>query len=236
MDHSAHGSHGQHGDHDGGTRVFGEGAESAEQLWDDKYREKSRVWSGRPNPQLVIEAPRPSRNGTTAADATAPNTALDLGCGEGADAIWLAQQGWAVTAVDVSAVALERAAGHAAESGVEERISFQRQDLATWRPDAEFGLVSSQYLHSPLLDWRASAVAAAGAVAPGGTLLVVGHYPHDEHPARETFYTPDELAVALGGVLGAWTVHVLETRERIVTGPDGASRTLIDTVLRATRP
>ncbi len=225
MDHSAHGTHGEHRDHDGGTRVFGEGAESAEQLWDDRYREQSRIWSGRPNPQLVVETagPAPVHNAT----------ALDLGCGEGADAIWLAQQGWAVTAVDVSAVALERAAAHAATSGVE--ISFQRQDLATWRPDTGFGLVSSQYLHSPLLDWRASVATAAGAVAPGGTLLVVGHYPQGQHAARETFYTPEELGAALEGVLDTWTVNVLETRERIVTGPDGESKTLVDTVLRATR-
>jgi len=225
--HTSGGQHGDGGNHDGGAHTFGAGAESAEQLWDDRYREQSRIWSGRPNPQLVVEAAGsvPGHNAT----------ALDLGCGEGADAIWLAQQGWAVTAVDVSAVALERASAHAAESAVAERISFQRQDLATWRPDTGYGLVSSQYLHSPLLDWRASAATAAGAVAPGGTLLVVGHYPQGQHPARETFYTPEELAAALDGVLDAWTVNVLETRERFVTGADGESRTLVDTVLRATR-
>jgi SAM-dependent methyltransferase len=217
--------------HDGGTRTFGAGAESppstsAEQLWDERYREQSRIWSGRPNPKLVAEA-----SGLVPAPGA---TALDLGCGEGADAIWLAQQGWTVTAVDVSAVALERAAGHAADSGVADRISFQRQDLAGWRPGTGFGLVSSQYLHSPLLDWRESAATAAGAVAPGGTLLLVGHYPHGQHSAREMFYTPEELAEALD--LASWTVQVLESRERSVTGADGEARTLIDTVLRATRP
>ncbi|NYD77442.1 SAM-dependent methyltransferase [Arthrobacter cupressi] len=226
MDHS--GDH-DGGKHDGGARTFGEGAGSAEELWDDRYREQSRIWSGQPNPQLVAEA------GSLVPDR-AQDTALDLGCGEGADAIWLAQRGWRVTAVDVSAVALERAAGHAADSGVEERITFERRDLATWRPGAGYGLVSSQYLHSSLLDWRASAAMAARAVAPGGTLLLVGHFPHGQHSAREMFYTPEELAEALDGVLGTWTVHVLETRERTVTGPDGESRTLIDTVLRATRP
>ncbi|WP_245953669.1 SAM-dependent methyltransferase [Arthrobacter silvisoli] len=231
MEHSGnHASHGQHdgGNHDGGAHAFGAGAGSAGQLWDDRYREQSRIWSGRPNPQLVVEMAGPVPEPGA--------TALDLGCGEGADAIWLAQQGWAVTAVDVSAVALERAAGHAAESGVAERITFRRRDLATWRPETGYGLVSSQYLHSPLLDWRASAVASAGAVAPGGTLLLVGHYPQGQHSAREMFYTPDELAAALDGVLDTWTVHILETRERIVAAPDGGSRTLVDTVLRATRP
>jgi len=226
--HGEHTSHGQHdgGSHDGGAHTFGAGAESAEQLWDDRYREQSRIWSGRPNPQLVVEMAGP----VPEPDATA----LDLGCGEGADAIWLAQQGWAVTAVDVSAVALERAAEHAAESDMAERISFQRQDLASWRPGTGYGLVSSQYLHSPLLDWRESVVTAAGAVAPGGTLLVVGHYPQGRHSAREMFYTPDELADALD--LSGWKVLALETRERIVSDPGGESKTLVDTVLRATRP
>lgn len=215
-----------HGGHRQGGLNLHEDADNAVDMWDGMYRERPKVWSGNPNPQLVAEA-----------SALEPGTALDLGCGEGADAIWLAEQGWRVTAVDVSAVALERAAGHAAESGVREKITFEQQDLSFWRPDAEFGLVSAQYLHSPLLDWRASAVAAAAAVAPGGTLLWVGHYPNGRHAGREMLYTEEQLAEAMEGVFanGEWTVHVLETRERTVTGPDGEAMPLIDVVLRASR-
>jgi SAM-dependent methyltransferase len=216
--------------HHGGPRAGGlnlhEDADNAVDMWDGMYRERPKVWSGKPNPQLVAETA-----------GLKPEAALDLGCGEGADAIWLAQQGWRVTAVDVSAVALERAAAHAAEPGVQEQIAFEQQDLASWRPDAQFDLVSSQYLHSPLLDWRATAAMAAGAVAPGGTLLLVGHYPHGRHAGREMLYTEKQLADALDSVLasGQWTVHVLEIRERTVTGPDGEAMPLIDTVLRASR-
>lgn len=220
--------------HDGDTHHAGpkpglnlhEDADNAVDMWDGMYRERPKVWSGKPNPQLVAEA-----------TGLEPGTALDLGCGEGADAIWLAQQGWRVTAVDVSGVALERAAAHAAESGVQERIVWQQQDLSGWTPEPVFDLVSSQYLHSPLLDWRATTAMAAGAVAPGGTLLLVGHYPHGRHAGREMLYTEKQLADALDGVLaaGQWTVHVLETRERTVTGPDGEAMPLIDTVLRASR-
>src|SRR5690606_32885701 len=97
-------------------------------------------------------------------------TALDLGCGQGDDAIWLARRGWRVTAVDVSATVLERAAGRAAAAGVEDAITWRRMDLAQTFPDGEFDLVASCYLHSPV-DLPRSAIlqAAAAAVAPGGT-------------------------------------------------------------------
>lgn len=92
---------------------------SAAQMWDEMYRSRAMIWSGEPNPQLIAEAaPLP------------PGTALDLGCGEGADAIWLASRGWKVTAVDVSAVALERAEAHAQERGQGGNITWVQQDLA----------------------------------------------------------------------------------------------------------
>ena len=91
----------------------------AERFWEDHYRRRGRVWSGRPNPVLV-----------DVVGSLRPGTALDLGCGEGGDAIWLARQGWRVTAVDVSATALDRAAADAATAGVADRIDFRQHDQA----------------------------------------------------------------------------------------------------------
>jgi methylase of polypeptide subunit release factors len=90
----------------------------AERFWEDRYRRRERVWSGRTNAVLV-----------DVAGSLQPGTALDLGCGEGGDAIWLAQQGWRVRAVDVSATALDRAAAEAATAGVVDRIDFHRPAL-----------------------------------------------------------------------------------------------------------
>ncbi|MQA95954.1 MAG: methyltransferase domain-containing protein [Streptosporangiales bacterium] len=103
-----------------------------------------------------------------------PGTALDLGCGEGADAIWLAEQGWTVTATDVSKVALDRAAAHARERGV--TVDWRRHDLAESFPEGTYDLVCAFFLHSPVDMPRDGILrSAAAAVAPGGVLLIVGH-------------------------------------------------------------
>ncbi|MEV7607558.1 class I SAM-dependent methyltransferase [Paenarthrobacter sp. NPDC089322] len=223
----------QSGTHEGGPRPGGlnlhEDAENAADMWDGMYRERPKVWSGNPNPQLVAEA----------ADLK-PGTALDLGCGEGADAIWLAEHGWTVTGMDVSAVALERAAAHAAKAGQTDRIAWQQQDLSQWTPEPAFDLVSAQFLHSPLLPWRDSVALAAAAVAPRGTLLVVGHHPHglpswSHHHDSGMFFTPEQLAGHLRLDREPWFVNVLTSRERTITGPDNQPATILDTVLRATK-
>ncbi|MBY8879775.1 SAM-dependent methyltransferase [Actinacidiphila acidipaludis] len=138
---------------------------SAEEYWDTRYGTE-RMWSGRPNAALVREAAE-----------LAPGTVLDLGCGEGGDAIWLAKQGWHVVAVDVSQVALDRGAEHAAEAGVPAgRIEWQRHNLADAFPAGTYDLVSTHFLHSPIEIPRERILrSAADAVAPGGVLLVVGH-------------------------------------------------------------
>ncbi|MFJ5695224.1 SAM-dependent methyltransferase [Arthrobacter sp. NPDC093125] len=236
--------------------------DGAARLWDDMYRSRPRVWSGRPNPQLVAEAA-----------GLAPGTALDLGCGEGADALWLAERGWTVTAVDVSAVALERAAGHAAESEAGHRVTWLQRDLETWQPDTTFDLVSAQFLHSTEMPWQRSHRTAADAVRPGGTLLVVGHHPdgmppwsshsetshsqstpsdasHSEaghshssgaadhsagHSGTARYFTAEQLVDELGITLPEWSVEVAESREREATGPDGQVAILADAVVRAVR-
>lgn len=94
------------------------------ELWDERYRESTRIWSGNPNTALVREV-----------EGLTPGRALDLGCGEGADAVWLARWGWRVTATDISRVALERAAEHAAEAGVRELVDWQFHDLGVSFPE-----------------------------------------------------------------------------------------------------
>ena len=143
----------------------GRGGVEAERFWEDHYRQRGRVWSGRPNPVLV-----------DVVGSLPPGRALDLGCGEGGDAIWLARQGWLVWAVDVSTMALDRAATDAATAGVADRIDFQRHDLALTFPSGAFDLVSAQYLHSPIECPRVRVLQkAASAVTPGGLLLIVDH-------------------------------------------------------------
>jgi len=139
-----------------GERHSEGGGSQAEQFWEGHYRAHEQLWSGGANPVLV-----------DVAGALPPGTALDLGCGEGGDAIWLAGRGWRVTAVDVSATALDRAATHAATAGVEARIDFQRHDLAQTFPAGAFDLVSAQYLQSPVEFPRDRVLhAAAQTVAP----------------------------------------------------------------------
>ena len=124
-----------------------------------------------------------------------PGTALDLGCGEGGDAIWLAAQGWTVTAADISQTALDIAAQHAAEAGV--TVAWERHDLAVSLPAGSFDLVTTSFLHSKVELPRARILrAAAEAVAPGGTLLVVGHAPSAEHH-HEDLPGPDAVVAEL---------------------------------------
>jgi len=137
------------------------GGSQAEQFWERSYRECERGWSGEANAYLVkVAGPLPL------------GTALELGCGEGGDAVWLAGRGWWVTAVDVSATALKRAATRAAAAGVADRVDVQRHDLAQTFPAGAFDLVSALYLHSPVEFPRDGVLqAAARAVAPGGVPL-----------------------------------------------------------------
>ncbi|WP_304452295.1 cyclopropane-fatty-acyl-phospholipid synthase family protein [Nocardiopsis sp. YSL2] len=199
-------------------------------FWNERYLTKDRIWSGRPNRQLVAEA----------ADL-APGRALDVGSGEGADSVWLAERGWRVTAVDISTVALERAGAHARERGdsVADRITWRQADLTEWTPpEASFDLVSAQFMHLRPEPMVRLVGALAAAVAPGGHLLVVGHHPADVEngvprpPHPEMFYTADDLAALLPGT--GWTVVVGEARANSQT-LDGRVYEVTDAVLRARR-
>jgi SAM-dependent methyltransferase len=201
-----------------------------EQSFEEMYRATDALWSGRPNPQLVAEAA-----------GLRPGTALDVGCGEGADAIWLAERGWQVTAVDFAATALERGATHAAARGdeVAGRIRWVRADVTQERPGERFDLVSAQFMHLPSEERRELFARLADAVRPGGTLLVVGHDFSDvaagahRPPAPERFFTAQEVAASLDA--DAWEVLVAEARPRPAAVHEGHDITVHDAVLRARR-
>ncbi|MFL4908929.1 class I SAM-dependent methyltransferase [Streptomyces sp. MMS24-I2-30] len=200
-----------------------------DEFWESRYRQSDRVWSGRPNPLLVREV-----------TGLRPGTALDLGCGEGADAVWLASRGWRVTGADISATALDRAAAHAEQAGVGDRTAWERHELGPSFPRGEYDLVNVQYLQSPVeLDQRAVLRRAAGAVAEGGTLLVVLHagWPswQTEPPFAYTFPTLDGVLDDLALPEGSWTVGTLEAVRRSSASPDGAEGFRDDNVWRLHR-
>jgi 2-polyprenyl-3-methyl-5-hydroxy-6-metoxy-1,4-benzoquinol methylase len=195
-----------------------------QEFWEQFYGEREQVWSGRPNVVLVEEV-----------EGMTPGTALDLGCGEGADSIWLAGQGWRVTGTDISQVALDRAAAHADDAGVADHITWERHDLTRSIPTGPFDLVSAHFLHSPVDDPRDAALrAAVAAVAPGGTLLVVSHEAVPWHPEME-FPTAQEVLDSLAVERAKWTVERLDSRPRRATRPDGTEVDVSDSVVRLRR-
>ena len=201
-----------------------------EDSWNERYRSSPRVWSGNPNPQLVAEV-----------EGLTPGRALDVGCGEGADAIWLARHGWDVTGTDISSVALERAARHAADidAAVSARIEWKQVDLLVSAPEPDsFDLVSAQFMQLPPVPRARLFSALAASVRVGGSLLVVGHHPSDltsgaRRPRMpDRFYTADDIAGLLDT---SWSVVVHEARPRRTATPAGDPATVHDAVLLATR-
>jgi 2-polyprenyl-3-methyl-5-hydroxy-6-metoxy-1,4-benzoquinol methylase len=202
-----------------------------QEFWDDRYGSTEQFWSGQPNAQLVAQV-----------EELTPGEALDAGCGEGADAIWLASRGWTVTGVDVSPVGLERAARHAAALGAEVagRITWRREDLMTWVPEPErFDLVTAAYMHLPGEAFGPFQRGLAAAVRPGGTLLMITHHPDDLHANvgrtgdARMFPSAGELAAALDP--GAWKIAVASSFARPATDLDGQPTAVRDVVLRAVR-
>jgi SAM-dependent methyltransferase len=196
-----------------------------EQFWDEMYGRRDQVFSGAPNGVLVTEV-----------TDIPPGQALDVGCGEGGDALWLARRGWLVTAVDISRIALQRAARTGADTAG--RVSWTHADLTTMPPPAgAFDLVSVQYFPLPHQSDHAALRGLLAAVASGGTLLIAGHDLADLPPDREDgldpgdYYQPTDIAGLLDG---NWTVLVNETRPRTAPAPPGTHHTH-DTVLRAQR-
>lgn len=203
------------------------------QFWDERYGSHEQLFSGNPNGVLVTEAA-----------GLPPGRALDVGCGEGGDAIWLARRGWRVTAVDISRVALDRAAAAyaAAVDGSATHdpggMACVQADLTVDAPPAgPFDLVTVHYFPLPRTPDHAALRRLLDTVAPGGTFLFAGHDLAGLPPAEElrvdptSFYQPHEIATLLDDT---WTVLVDETRPRTVPAPPGTHHTH-DTVLLARR-
>ncbi len=246
------------------TGAMSETAEMDEVAWERWYASREGMWSGRPNSQLVVEA-----------GGLAPGRALDVGCGEGADALWLAERGWQVLAVDFSASALRRGKAQAVTLGreVAARVMWMRADAMTWaglnappepsptpasnpgagagagagsggraagrlsRFETRFDLVSAQFLHVAAQRRPAMLARLCGVVAPGGSLLVVGHDPADlalgiPRPEAGMLCEARELAGLLDPAV--WEVLVAQSRPRTVTGP-GGEIVVRDAVLHARR-
>mgnify|MGYP001820854630 CR=1 FL=1 len=164
------------------------------EIWNDRYRDRGAVWGVGPN---VFVADRLAH--------LEPGRALDLGCGQGRNAIWLAKQGHTVTAVDVSEVATAQGAEIAAASGVE--VDFIAGDLQTWEPpDASFDLVLLAYIQAPPEIRKELHAKAGRALAPGGRVVVVAH--HSENlengvggpPMPEVLFDQDMLAADFAGL------------------------------------
>jgi SAM-dependent methyltransferase len=197
----------------------------SEAAWDRRYSELDQVWSGHPNAALVSEV-----------TGLAPGRALDVGCGEGADAVWLAGQGWDVTALDLSQVALRRAARHAEEAGA--RVQWVHAGLLDAPLAAgAFDLVSAQYPALPRTAGHDAERKLLAAVAPGGLLVVVHHADIDAgRPGASgldpaDYVMPSDVARLLGV---AWQLEACERRPRHVSAGAGAHHTA-DIVLRARR-
>ncbi|OBC05375.1 MULTISPECIES: class I SAM-dependent methyltransferase [unclassified Gordonia (in: high G+C Gram-positive bacteria)] len=196
--------------------------------WDARYADTERLWTSNVNPSLIAEA-----------SDLAPGTALDVGSGEGADARWLAERGWQVTAIDISQVAVDRARG----SFPGPEITWLQADLVVDDvPGRDFGLVAAHYF--PILaENRAVAQKLVDAVGPGGSLLVVAHAPegvraHGFDPAD--YVQPDDIATLLEGRStdgesneGDWEILTHETRPRGI--PAGGGHHIDDVVLHARR-
>jgi len=210
-----------------------------DQIWEGDRA--AAMGSSQANPHLIQEV-----------GDLAPRTALDAGCGAGAEAIWLAAQGWQVTGADIAAAALDRAAKRAAHAGVADQVQWVQADLSTWEPDAQYDLVTTHYAH-PAMPQLEFYDRAASWVAPGGTLLIVGHLHNraagDEHQHGSDHGHahgrhsdgPPATASATAATITArldqteWEVVTAEESHRTMSGPGGHETTIHDVVVRATR-
>ncbi|WP_404430106.1 NAD(P)/FAD-dependent oxidoreductase [Microbacterium lacus] len=210
----------------------GEAADATE-FWEGHYGRSERVWSGQPNAMLVslIAELDPERG-----------RAIDLGCGEGGDAIWLAEQGFEVLGIDISATATTRAERAARERGLgEERVRFEASDLTRATFPGHAQLVTANFFQAPMSFARSAILRrAANALAPGGYLLLVSHasppsWSDGEHSNHGGFITPPDEMAGLELDPTKWEVVVAELRTRTITDPNGEFATIDDSVVAVRR-
>lgn len=196
---------------------------SPTEYWEQRYSGSERVWSGRVN-------------ATTASVVAelSPGTAIDLGCGEGGDVLWLAEQGWAALGLDISATAVGRAREEAAARGLD-GASFEAVDLDAWEPEpASVDLVTASFFQSNVaLDRTAILRRAMTALRPGGRLVSVSHAAPPswakDHPAK--MVSVQDEAAQLGGHADEWEVEQADERPRAAVAPDGTPGEHLDAVL-----
>ena len=197
------------------------------EAWNQRYADAELVWSAEANRFLVQEV----------ADLP-PGRALDLGAGEGRNAIWLAERGWRVTAVDFSGIGLQKARRLAEARGVE--VNWIEADLRSYSPArGAFDLVVLVYIHLPGEERRALVRRAADAVAAGGTLLVIGHdrsnleegYGGPQDPT--ILFSPDDISDDLAGIEELRVVRADRVTRPVMT--DDGERNAIDALVRAER-
>jgi SAM-dependent methyltransferase len=196
-----------------------------QQQWDELYAGTDLIWKAEPNRFVVEEL-----------TGEPPGRALDLGTGEGRNAVWLAAQGWQVTGVDFSPAGLAKAAALAGRRGV--TVTWVQADLRHYQPAVGgYDLVLLAYIHLPRADFGGLLAAAAAALAPGGTVLVIGHdvdnisrgYGGPQDPA--ILHRASDVMAALPGL----TIRRAGQARRLVQADEG-ERVAIDTVVRAQRP
>jgi SAM-dependent methyltransferase len=194
-------------------------------FWDGVYA--SRPLAADPQPNHVL---------TETVTGLPPGVALDLGCGNGGDALWLARRGWSVTAADISAVAVARLADLAVAHGLGHCVAAERHDLRESFPPGAFDLICAHYLHTPFdLDRTTVLRTAAHTLRPGGRLLVVDHgstAPWSWNRDPDLRYpTPRVIAAGVDLDPATWTVERAEAPRRIATGPGGRTAEVADHVL-----
>lgn len=197
------------------------------QDWNLRYQGKEFLWTVEPNRFVAAEVAQ-----------LTPGSALDLAAGEGRNAVWLAEQGWRVRAVDFSDVAIEKGKQLAAARNVADKTVFEVADLRGYQPEPDgYDLVSLIYLQLPQAELVPIIQRSARAVAPGGTFLLVGHdaanlargHGGPRHP--DVLYTAAQVVAALGGTL---TIEKAGTVERAVETDEGP-KVAIDCLVRAKR-
>ena len=218
---SSHHDHGAHEHADPHTHL------SPTDYWEQRYADSERIWSGKVNATLAA----------VARDLT-PGDSIDLGCGEGGDVLWLAEQGWRAHGLDISATAVGRAREEAAARGLE-NASFTATDLSAWRPDPDSAdLVTASFFQSNVeLDRIAILRTAASALRSGGHLVVISHAAPPPWAGKNgpQMLSARDDAAQLDLSSDEWTIEEADERSRPATGPDGQHTELIDAVLVARR-